>query len=55
MTKIEKILSANGILTTTEGVLGNTVIICWCELGMNEVARFNIDADLKSVYDFLGY
>ncbi|WP_428743207.1 hypothetical protein [Tenacibaculum sp.] len=55
MTAIEKILKANGILTTTEGVFGNTVIIAWDDLGIFEEARFKIDTDLKKVYAFLGY
>ena len=38
MTTIEKILKAHGIMTTTEGVFGNTVIIAWDELGMFEEA-----------------
>ena len=49
MTTIEKILKANGIMTTTEGVFGNTVIIAWDELGMFEEARFKMDADLSKV------
>lgn len=55
MTTIEKILRANKVMTTTEGVFGNTVIIAWDELGINEEARFKIDTDLKKVYEFLGY
>ena len=55
MTIIEKILNANGVLTTIEGVFGNTVIIAWDELGINEEARFTIDTDLSIVYQFLGY
>jgi len=55
MTTIEKILKENGIMTTTEGVFGNTVIIAWDDLGINEEARFEIDTDLSKVYDFLGY
>ena len=55
MTIIEKVLNANGVLTTTEGVFGNTVIIAWDELGINEEARFTIDTDLSIVYQFLGY
>lgn len=54
MTTIEKILKAHGIMTTTEGVFGNTVIIAWDELGMTEEARFKIDTDLNKVYEFLG-
>ncbi len=55
MTTVEKILKANGVMTTTEGVFGNTVIVAWDDLGINEEARFNIDVDLKKVYEFLGY
>ena len=55
MTTIEKVLKANGILTTTEGVFGNTVIIAWDDLGIEEQARFKIDTDLSVVYKFLGY
>ena len=55
MTRVEKILRTNGVATTTEGVLGNTVIIAWDDLGINEEARFNLDVDLKKVYEFLGY
>jgi hypothetical protein len=55
MTIIEKVLKANGILTTTEGVFGNTVIIAWDDLGIEEQARFKIDTDLSVVYKFLGY
>ncbi|MFL1896823.1 hypothetical protein ACJRPK_14040 [Aquimarina sp. 2-A2] len=54
MTTIEKILKAHGIMTTTEGVFGNTVIIAWDELGMFEEARFKIDDELSRVYEFLG-
>ena len=54
MTTIEKILKAHGIMTTTEGAFGNTVIIAWDELGIFEEARFKIDADLNKVYEFLG-
>lgn len=55
MTTIEKVLRANGILTTTEGFFGNTVIIAWDDLGIEEQARFKIDTDLSIVYKFLGY
>lgn len=55
MTTVEKVLKANGVITTTEGVLGNTVIIAWDDLGINEEARFKLDVDLKKVYEFLGY
>lgn len=55
MTTIEKVLRANGILITTEGVFGNTVIIAWDEFGIEEQARFKIDTDLSVVYKFLGY
>lgn len=55
MTTIERILRANGVTTTTEGVFGNTVIVVWDDLGIFEEARFNIDADLSKVYEFLGY
>ena len=55
MTTIEKILTQHGIMTTTEGVLGNTVIIAWDDFGINEEARFEIDTDLSKVYNFLGY
>jgi hypothetical protein len=55
MTTIEKILKAHGIMTTTEGVFGNTVIIAWDELGIFEEARFKIDTDLSKVYEFLSY
>lgn len=55
MTTIEKVLKANGILTTTEGVFGSTVIIAWDEFGIEEQARFKIDTDLSVVYKFLGY
>ena len=55
MTIVEKILKANGVMTTTEGVFGNTVIIAWDDLGINEEARFKLDVDLKKVYEFLGY
>lgn len=54
MTTIEKILKSHGIMTTTEGFFGNTVIIVWDELGMFEEARFKIDTDLSEVYEFLG-
>ena len=54
MTTIEKILKAHGIMTTTEGVFGNTVIIAWDELGMYEEAIFKLDTDLSKVYEFLG-
>ena len=54
MTTIEKILKAHGIMTTTEGVFGNTVIIAWDELGMYEEAWFKLDTDLSKVYEFLG-
>ena len=55
MTTVEKILKANGIMTTTEGVFGNTTIIAWDDLGITEEARFKLDVDLKKVYEFLGY
>jgi|TARA_Y100000034_G_C6660561_1_gene289563 hypothetical protein len=55
MTTVEKILRANGIMTTTEGFYGNTVVIAWDDLGINEEARFKMDVDLKKVYEFLGY
>lgn len=55
MTRVEKILKAHGIMTTTEGVFGNTVIIAWDDLGINEEARFKLDVDLQKVYKFLGY
>lgn len=55
MTIVEKILKAHGIMTTTQGVFQNTVIIAWNDLGIKEEARFNIDVDLKKVYKFLGY
>ena len=55
MSTVEKILKAHGVMTTTEGVLFNTVIIAWDDLGINEEARFEMDVDLKNVYKFLGY
>lgn len=55
MTTIEKVLRAHGILTTTEGVFGKTIIIAWDELGMFEEARFKIDTNLSKVYEFLGF
>jgi hypothetical protein len=55
MSKVERILRANGIATTTEGVNGGLVIIAWDDLGINEEARFKLDVDLKKVYEFLGY
>ena len=55
MTTIEKVLRANGILTTTEGIFGNTVIIAWDDLGIEEEARFKIDTDLSVVNKKLRY
>ncbi len=55
MTAVEKILKAHGVMTTTEGVFFNTIIIAWDDLGINEEARFELDVDLKKVYEFLGY
>jgi len=55
MTKVEKILIANGVVTTTEGFGVNEVIIAWDEFGMTEEARFKVDVDLSVVFNFLGY
>lgn len=55
MTTIEKILKEYGVMTTTEGVFNNTIIIAWDDLGIFEEARFKIDTDIKNVYKFLGH
>ena len=41
MTIIEKVLKSNGILTTTEGLFSNTVIIAWDDFGSKILLLFS--------------
>ncbi len=53
MYKVENILRANGIKTTSINTPNGVLIMADNEDGT--VTPFNINVDLKKVYDFLGF